>query len=153
MRALPGVKPSTTSERTSVGQYETVRVTADMQKLFNLTRGINLMMTSKRLIDCVLILMDTLKQTYHQVKASTVFILDNQLQHFIETEMGNQTRNCRQIPFPGFPNGHIIAIFEHPNEYCAPVFTVAEAANDSVCTSKLMYIPVYSQQSKLLFAY
>jgi len=66
-----------------------------MQKLFSLNRGINLMMTSKKLIDCVLILLGTLKQTYHQVKASTVYIIDNQLQHFIETDMGNQTRHCR----------------------------------------------------------
>jgi len=66
--------------------------------------------------------------------------------------MGNQARNCRQIPFSGFPNGHLIAIFDHPNEYCAPVFKAAEAAFESICASKLMYIPVYSQQSKLLFA-
>ena len=78
-RSFPSVKPSNTSQHTSVGQFDAVRVTADMQKLFNLTRGINLMMGSKKLIDCVLVLIDTLKQTYHQVKASTVFILDNQL--------------------------------------------------------------------------
>jgi hypothetical protein len=67
--------------------------------------------------------------------------------------MGNQARHCRQVPVSGFSSGHVIAIFDHPEDYCAPVFKTAEAANDSVCTSKLMYIPIYTQQSKLLFSF
>ena len=40
------------------------KVSGDMQKLYNLTRGINLMMHSKKLVECLLFMLETFKHTY-----------------------------------------------------------------------------------------
>ena len=48
-----------------------------MQKLYSLTRGINLMMQSKKSIDCLLVMIGLLKQAYPQVKAATVYVIDS----------------------------------------------------------------------------
>lgn len=159
MRELPGVlrkqinMPGSPNTSFSLSEKPSDRVPTDMQKLYKLSRGIQLMIQSKKLVDCVLVMIIALKQAYPQVSASTVYILDSQLQHFIENDMENQLRHCRQLPCPGFTNGNIIAIFDKQEDFCSPVFKTSDTAGDSIFNSRVIYLPILSQQQKLLFAF
>ena len=57
-----------------------------MQKMYNLNRGIQLIMHSKKMIDSLLTMLETLKHTYPSIRSTVIYVLDIQMQYFFESE-------------------------------------------------------------------
>ena len=106
------------------------------------------MIASKKPVDGALSIITATKAAFTNLKHVTLFFIDNSLQHLLSNM---PKKYFKDVPCEGVPSNQIMGVFLEESDFCAPAFMDLEQAHQRIFNQKVISVPEFNEQEKLMF--